>query len=338
MKQIPILDGRKRKKVINIPRIIFDSILSEIVECDLAIQQKSYALGEIKFNLLTLPDYENDGLFWGLNSNLLSDVELRPKFKLYLISAERLKNNIFKNWTSNYYYPDGIVKKRSNREYKIIRDIHSDSWIVVNYLQNIGIVIFDSLAKITDWYSASPLRIPLAIFANKVGINLLHGGVVEKKGKATLFLGDGGSGKSSKVLDLILNENYNFISDDYFALNTFSMTLYPIYNSIKLNDDMYEKYKNKIDKSEVKKKDKPEKRIIDIRKLGVKYSEGGLLEKIVLPSEVKFKSDLIKQKDVYRAVIPSTMIGLLNQETISVKTFLYLGQFKNMEWLNWREQ
>jgi len=53
----------------------------------------------------------------------------------------------------------------------------------------------------------------------RTGMHLLHGGGVEKDGKAVLFFGSNGTHKTRLILDLCLNYGFSFLGDDLITIN-----------------------------------------------------------------------------------------------------------------------
>lgn len=218
-----------------------------------------------------------------------------------------------------------------------MRDIHTDSWILINHIAKKSIVVFDSISKLPEWYRGSPLRLPIAMFSNYYKLGLIHGGVVERNSICSIYLGDGGSGKSTSVVKNILDYNQNLLADDYFAYDYLTGKIFPLYCSIKLKEDNYQTYKKFFSDGAVGSNIPKEKRVINTEKLNLNLSKGGVLHKIYLPNSTKYINDSIKTSDVYRAIIPSTLTGLMNHKSISIRSFSTLAHFKNKSWINWKE-
>lgn len=257
--------------------------------------------------------------------------------EFFVLDATEILDLITNVWGSNQYAPTGVVKKRSNETIQIVRDVHTDSWVFANQLTKKTFVVFDSIKKLPEWYRGSPLRLPIAMFSKIHHINLVHGGAIEQDGKCKIFLGDGGSGKSSSVIKFFLFRDYKILADDYFAFDYLQGLVYPLYCSIKLKEDIYLKYENFFAKAEVGKNHAKEKRIINIEKIELKMSRGGPIHEILLPSSTHGSQDKVIANDVFRAVIPSTMTGLMNKHSFSIRSFSTLAHFQNRRWINWGE-
>ncbi|MFM1825874.1 MAG: hypothetical protein RLZZ37_509 [Actinomycetota bacterium] len=333
--------GRKKKLKINLPELIFNQVENELIRLRKIkgrIDTYSYKLGNIFFNVSCASKYHWDKNFWGLNlSKVDLKLDLEIKHHIDVLDSEEIPNLIIKVWGSNQYAPTGVVKKRSNNQVQIIRDIHTDSWILNNIKTGKLVVIFDSLNKLPDWYKASPLRLPLAIISNLNNMNLIHGGAIEKNNKCKLFLGDGGSGKSTRIVKTLLKADSKLIADDYFVYDYLNNYIYPLYCSIKLREDNFLKFKQDFEIAEVGLNVATKKRIFNTQKLNIPLSNGGFIDEILLPSSSKFHTDELTTKDVFRAVIPSTMTGLLNKFSFTAKSFSNLAHFKNKSWINWSE-
>jgi hypothetical protein len=341
MNQMKNKVGQKKKLKINLPELIFSQVEDELSTLESMrgeIDKFSYKLGNIFINILCASKFNWGINFWGLNLiQVDSKQDLDIKHQIFVLDSTEIPNLITKVWGSNQYAPTGVIKKRSNNQVQIIRDIHTDSWILNNVNTSKTIVIFDSILKLPDWYKASPLRLPLAIISNLHNMNLIHGAAIEEDNKRKLFLGDGGSGKSTRVVKILLKANSKLIADDYFVYDYLSNYIYPLYSSLKLREDNFLKFKNNFEQAVAGLNIATKKRIINTQKLDISMSNGGIIDQILLPSSIKFQTDEVNTKDVFRAVIPSTLNGLLNKYSFTAKSFSNLAHFKFKNWINWSE-
>lgn len=296
-------------------------------------------MGDLIFSVTCFKNNEWAKNFWGLNVNkLLINRSNQLDHEFFVLDATEISNLITNLWGSNQYAPTGLVTKRSNETIQIIRDVHTDSWVLANQLTRKTIVVFDSIKKLPEWYRGSPLRLPMAMFCKNHHISLIHGGAIEQNGKCKIFLGDGGSGKSSSVIKYSLLGDYKILADDYFAYDYLRGMVYPLYCSIKLKEDNFQKYQKYVAKAETGKNQAKEKRIINVEKLELIMSQGGLIHEILLPSSTKGSEDKIITNDIFRAVIPSTLTGLMNRHSFALRSFSILAHFQNKRWMNWRER
>jgi hypothetical protein len=127
----------------------------------------------------------------------------------------------------------------------------------------------------------------------------------------------------------IINRNNNLIMD-----------IYNLYDFINLHRGAHNNLeKENLDEYYIDSKYLVHPRIllINIEKLELKMSQGGPIHEILLPSSTHGSQDKVIANDVFRAVIPSTMTGLMNKHSFSIRSFSTLAHFQNRRWINWGE-
>lgn len=71
------------------------------------------------------------------------------------------------------------------------------------------------------------LHLPLFYLLESKGFLLLHGSAVSRNGEGYLFLGAGGTGKTTLALDLVINHGFNFLAEDFLIIKDDEMYAFP---------------------------------------------------------------------------------------------------------------
>ena len=100
----------------------------------------------------------------------------------------------------------------------------------------------DSVENLPDYEKAAPFRMIFHWFGVMNNMNLIHGAVIANNGAGWLLAGKGGVGKSTMSLLSQLNGT-PLLGDDYVLIENKDIPIaYSLYNSIKVNQDIIEKY------------------------------------------------------------------------------------------------
>lgn len=71
------------------------------------------------------------------------------------------------------------------------------------------------------------LHLPLFYLLESKGFLLLHGSAVSRNGGGYLFLGAGGTGKTTLALDLVLNHGFKFLAEDFLIIKGDEVYAFP---------------------------------------------------------------------------------------------------------------
>lgn len=105
-----------------------------------------------------------------------------------------------------------------------------------------ALVFYSALPDVPIWDLCAPLRVPLGFLGPSRNLHLLHGAAVQKDKQALLLVGKGGSGKSSTALACLDPAGpFEFITEDYAAVETEKLEVHPLYRSTKVDDSAYQR-------------------------------------------------------------------------------------------------
>ena len=86
-----------------------------------------------------------------------------------------------------------------------------------------------------------PFARAVSLWGQRRDMLMLHAAAVGWQGHGILFVGHGGTGKSTLAVSCLL-DGFDFVSDDYCLMNeTGAREVYPIYTNVSLNTDSLEK-------------------------------------------------------------------------------------------------
>lgn len=86
---------------------------------------------------------------------------------------------------------------------------------------------------------SKPLSIPLSVWYNDQGVQVIHAGLVGKGGQGVLIAGPGGSGKTAAAL-ACLRGGFQYLGDDYVGLeqlNDHTFHGHSLYNSVRVGPE-----------------------------------------------------------------------------------------------------
>jgi hypothetical protein len=202
--------------------------------------------------LINLLKKDNKLIFYQVNFfifkfNIIINNELSSKIALnqfYRIKKIKKLDNSFKIFilnntnlnitTSNKLV---IIEKLNNlyfqNNYGLIQ--------FLNFSKKIGLFYICKKENLKYWDIYNPFRFFIHLISMEYKCIQIHAGSILHKKNGILLLGNGGSGKSTSVLNSIKNYNCKTVGDDYLLISSKTKKAYPIYRTIKLKKNFYNK-------------------------------------------------------------------------------------------------
>ncbi len=115
---------------------------------------------------------------------------------------------------------------------RIVADQDMDTSLFLDRKDKRIIASFISADKMNNYDLSKPFNRLLALWYRDMNVEVIHSSMISKNRKGVLFLGNGGSGKTTSALSC-LNDGFNYLGDDHIGLTETSDTFvgYSLYAS-----------------------------------------------------------------------------------------------------------
>lgn len=219
-----------------------------------------------------------------LLDDLSSDVVFERKANIHGACVKLLTDNedFKEEWEDNFKFmnedirPHTKVFATSNAgELRVFYEPVSKTCIIKN-CDYYGWVKSIALATISDFFEE---------YHSEHRRYSVHGSVVDFNGHAITIIGPPGTGKSTLTYGLLLNKNFNYISDDWFFSRLFenSVVVYSSEKNSYIRDDVDEVWSSFKDEIQRVKLDNKQRGIVDVKNLfNGRIRESSTLKSIVL--------------------------------------------------------
>jgi hypothetical protein len=105
----------------------------------------------------------------------------------------------------------------ASKNSRILADQDSDTSIFLDRKDRRIIASFASAYKMNNYDLSKPFNRLLALWYRDMNVEVIHSSMISKNKKGILFLGEGGSGKTTSALSC-LNDGFNYLGDDHVGL------------------------------------------------------------------------------------------------------------------------
>jgi hypothetical protein len=231
-------------------------------------------------------------------------------------------------WGSTDHAPLGLIGGFSDQPIRCAFDTGTNSLSVYNFTHDVSYTWFPSIAGLPTWVTAIPFRTVLSWHCNLHHMQLVHGAAVALGGKAVLLAGKGGSGKTTTVLASAL-AGLGYIGDDYCAVEPGKAMVHMVYRTAKIWRPTLD-FLPALEPLIVNPHELPDKKgIIFFEDKDITLVRSAELSAIVLPrlgSERGTKALPATHADAIRAILPSTILGLLGGTSATPRLIMQLAQ------------
>ncbi len=170
--------------------------------------------------------------------HLLKDSQSRPQLNVQLFSSrkkDRNSDDFLRAADWSFEFEGGTVTGTRDGRYLSYRR----QWTEQRLDRANGelMVWYDEDVEIPIFERSKPLSLPLSVWYNDQGIQIVHAGLVALDHSGILIAGPAGSGKTTVTLACAA-EGYGFLGDDYVGLQSRpdrSFMGYSLYNSVRLH-------------------------------------------------------------------------------------------------------
>ena len=231
-------------------------------------------------------------------------------------------------WESTDHTQFGLIGGFSDLPVRCAFDTGTNSLSVYNFADDVSHTWFPSIAALSTWVTAIPFRTVLSWHCNLHDVQLVHGAAVALGGRAVLLAGKGGSGKTTTVLASAL-AGLGYIGDDYCAVEPGKAMIHMVYRTAKIwrpTLDLLPALAPLI----VNPHELPEKKgIMFFEDKDLTLVRSAELSAIVLPrlgTERGTRAFPATHADAIRAILPSTILGLLGGTADTPRLIMQLAQ------------
>jgi hypothetical protein len=231
-------------------------------------------------------------------------------------------------WDSTDHTQFGLIGGFSDRPIRCAFDTGTNSLTVYNFADDVSYTWFPSIAGLSTWVTAIPFRTALSWHCNVHDMQLVHGAAVALGGKAVLLAGKGGSGKTTTVLASAL-AGLGYIGDDYCAVEPGKAMVHMVYRTAKVwrpTLDLLPALQPLI----VNPHELPDKKgIMFFEDKDLTLVRSAELSAILLPrlgTERGTRAFPATHADAIRAILPSTILGLLGGTAETPRLIMQLAQ------------
>jgi hypothetical protein len=231
-------------------------------------------------------------------------------------------------WGPADHEPLGVVSTYSNENVRCAFDIHTSALIAYDFRHETSFSWFPSIGRLPAWARASPFRVPLSWLLNLNGHQIVHGAAVSMGGHAVILTGAGGSGKSTTALACAL-AGMGYLGDDYCSVEPTSGQVHMVYRTAKvlpttlallpaLESWLVNSHRISVEKG-----------VIFLKPSNVELVRSSALAAILLPRLSAGRQTRLShasRSDTVRAILPSTIDGLMGGTAASLKAILQLVQ------------
>jgi hypothetical protein len=106
----------------------------------------------------------------------------------------------------------------SSADSRIVASRDSETSLFLDRKEKRIIASFASARRMNNYDLSKPFNKILALWYRDMNIEIIHASMISKEGKGILFLGKGGSGKTTAALSC-LNAGFNYLGDDHVGLS-----------------------------------------------------------------------------------------------------------------------
>lgn len=204
------------------------------------------AMHEKVFKHLMLEDVNISERNFDLTIDLWDQKEIKIKCPVDLISDESKK---FRTVTAS-------------ANSRIVADQDVDTSIFLDRIDKRIIASFGSADKMNNYDLSKPFNRLLALWYRDMNVEVIHSSMISKNRKGILFLGEGGSGKTTSALSC-LNDGFNYLGDDHVGLTEVNHTFvgYSLYASALIYENHFKRFPQ-LQKFELQKNMQPDEKSI----------------------------------------------------------------------------
>jgi hypothetical protein len=291
-----------------------------------------FSVGDLRFRLVAPTEHRGRWLgraFPSMTPGLCDQDSATPLHRLLVwdgTGEDELPPN--PPWQPTDQTQFGLIGGFSDQPIRCAVDTATNSLSVYNFADDVSHTWFPSIAALSTWVTAIPFRTVLSWHCNRHGMQLVHGAAVAVDGKAVFLAGKGGSGKTTTVLASAL-AGLGYIGDDYCAVEPDKTMVHMVYRTAKV----WRPTLNLLPALEpliVNPHELPEKKgIMFFDDKDLKLVRSAQLSAIVLPrlgTERGTKAFPATHNDAIRAILPSTILGLLGGTSVTPRLIMQLAQ------------
>jgi hypothetical protein len=188
---------------------------------------KLSSLHEKVFNHLKLEEVNISEKRFDLTIDLWDQVQTRFPCPVDLISDESAK----------------LRTVTASADSRIVADQDIDTSIFFDRKVKRIIASFVSADKMNNYDLSKPFNRLLALWYRDMNVEVIHSSMISKNRKGILFLGEGGSGKTTSALSC-LNDGFNYLGDDHIGLTEVNHTFvgYSLYASVLIYENHFKQF------------------------------------------------------------------------------------------------
>jgi hypothetical protein len=113
--------------------------------------------------------------------------------------------------------PGEMAPVEASSDGRFVSYLRPESWIGFDRRERSIATMIADTNRLTLYELGRPLHSPLLLWHRDLGLETVHAGLVALDGRGVLFVGEGGSGKSTASLSCMF-AGFSYLSDDYVGL------------------------------------------------------------------------------------------------------------------------
>ena len=110
---------------------------------------------------------------------------------------------------------------QASEDGRFVSYLSAQSWTAIDRQERRIISMVADTERLTLYERGRPLHAPLLLWHRDQGLEALHAGLVARSDQGVLFVGEGGSGKSTAALSCLF-AGFDYLGDDYIGLQSLS--------------------------------------------------------------------------------------------------------------------
>ncbi len=173
--------------------------------------------------------------------HLKRNTELNENLSIYIWDNSSIHlNPLFFPWTPEDILQRGEIRGYNDERYCTSYVHGAHGLMMLDREKSIGYFWLNDIEKLPYYEKSAPLRNLLHWWLRSRGLMLTHSSAVSDENGAILFVGKGGSGKSTTALSC-LTDGLMYLSDDYcITSNKSKPEVFCLYNSAKMSASTFE--------------------------------------------------------------------------------------------------
>jgi hypothetical protein len=215
------------------PPQFFEAALDHFLSAESAgpSNESDYQLGGLNVRL-RIAGVELAGRIKPAISHLQASAETTPEFVIHAWEGTMPPPG----WSDDGFGPGGEITGFNTDQFRTVYHIGTGSFSMIDCQRGRALFWTRDARLLPDHERSAPLRLIFSWWLESKGRLFVHAGAIANRNGAALLLGPGGAGKSTTAL-LCLREGWDYLADDYCAVDPAARQVFSLYNSAKISED-----------------------------------------------------------------------------------------------------